>query len=59
MDWEQCGGEIKARLVAQGVYAKPRHWFSMQIILYSKCYKFLILSLTGSPKASIIAVDNW
>ena len=24
MDWEQWGGEIKVRLVAQGVYAKPR-----------------------------------
>ena len=24
MDWEHWGGEIKTRLVAQGVYAKPR-----------------------------------
>jgi len=33
--WEQWGGEIKVRLVAQEVYAKPRHWFSM-LILQSK-----------------------
>jgi hypothetical protein len=50
MDWEQCGGEVKTRLVVQGVYAKPKHCFSMQIILHSLCYKFLILSFDWQYK---------
>ena len=37
MDWEQWGGEIKARLVAQGVYAKPR-------ALIFKCKLFSIVN---------------
>ena len=54
IDWEQYV-RYKARLVAQGVYAKPRHWFSM--LIFSKVsYKFPTLTIQKHLSLQLIDV---